>query len=117
MNEKGPTPITKGIEIQRRKIQELYRDAYRKYKDVTPLIKAVEERISVLSEENDPAHTSELAQLFHQKHDLDILVSEIDQILLRCLQEDSSALQKWLDLAEKMREVEADTKTTLGDQE
>lgn len=101
MHEKLPTPLSRGVEIQRSMVEEVCRQAMKRYTELTPLSDLIEERISAaLSREATEESLAELAGLFEKKRELQEIEHALEDMILRTLDRQD-------ELQTRLEEIEA----------
>ena len=94
--EKEPTPISRGIEIQKVRIEEFQNLALEQYKKVTRLSTSLEERIdAALSDVPNPEGLSALTTLFEKKHALEEIGRELEDLILRGFDHQDELQRRW----------------------
>lgn len=105
MTEKEPVPISRGIEIQKNKVEEIRKEALKRYKDLTAVSKAVEDRLDTALSIPEGENFAELEELFEQKHVIEGIGREIEEIIFRSFQHEDTLLERWAALESRLHEV------------
>ena len=86
MQEGPPTPISRGVEIQKSKVEEIRRRAIDRYTELTPLDNLLEERIgAALAAQPTEESLEELAGLFEKRRSLEEVEHALEEMILRTL--------------------------------
>ena len=107
MGEKGPIPISRGIEIQEIKVEEIRQQALERYKELTAISKAIEGRIdAALSPQIGQDNLAELAALFDRKHELEEIGRELETMILRSFEATDALQERWSALQSRLIAIE-----------
>ncbi|HUX65784.1 MAG TPA: hypothetical protein VMV42_01430 [archaeon] len=106
--EEGPaTPISRGVEIQKIKIEEIQRRAMDRYKDLTALSKKVETQIdAALAKPPDQETLGELADLFEKKHAVEQIGQQLEQMMLRTFERQDDLQDRWAAIEARLHSCE-----------
>jgi BMFP domain-containing protein YqiC len=103
MEEVPATPISRGVEIQKAKIEEIQKRALDRYKDVTALSKRVEAKIdAALAKAIDQETLNELAELFEKKHVVEQIGQALEEMILRTFERQDDLQGRWAAIEEKL---------------
>lgn len=102
MPEKIPTPISRGVELQKSQIEELQKKAHFQYRRLVDLSREVESKIDTALSQSSDESTRVLAELFEQKHALDQLGYELEEFLLKGFDQRDQLQERWLALEERL---------------
>lgn len=109
MSEKDPTRITRGIEIQKEKAQELQTKATERYKALSNLSRELDEAIDqALSDPVAKENLDRLAELFNKKRELGKIGESIEDLILRGLDHQDELRDRWAHIERRFAEVTRD---------
>ena len=107
MTEKEPTPISRGVELQKSRVEEIRKQALNRYKSLTELSKKIEEKLDVaLSQPSTSESLAELATLFEQKHMLEGIGHELEEMILRGFEHQDQLQERWVALEQRIAGLE-----------
>ncbi len=99
MSEGGPIPIFRGVETREATNEKIREAALQKYKELTVLHADVESRIqSAMADQADPSASERLASFFEQKHAVDQISDELEEIIMRSFDRADDLRERWLSL-------------------
>lgn len=107
VDEKPPTPITHGIDIQKEKLAELRTKAGAEYTRIARLSRLVNDRIvAELAKGSQADNHDELAKLFEQENALDEIGRKLEGILLRNDEFDDALNERLFEMYNRMSRLE-----------
>ena len=110
MDEGSPTPINRGIEIQKNKIEGIVRQATGRYKELAALSQIVEARLDteLLALADEPVDYVEILWLFDQKHALEEIGRELEALILRNFAHLDDLAVRWNEIERRILLVESE---------
>lgn len=101
-------PITKGIEIQKSKMEDMRVRALNRYRDLAELSRLIESNIDEALSTVPPAGGMiALVALFDKKHALDEIGRELEDLILRGFEHEDASHDRWLALEERFESLKA----------
>lgn len=106
MPEKEPTPISRGIELQKNKVEEIQKKALAQYRILADLSKELEAKIDIELLNPSAESTEELAKLFNQKHVLDGIGYELEDFILQGFENQDELQGRWVALEQRLSSLQ-----------
>ena len=106
MAERQPVSISRGIEIQKKQVEELQQKALARYRDYCELHQHLDNKIQLaLSLASPGESTSSLEELFEKKGALDQIGKELEELILAGFDNQSYLTDRWLSLAKRLSDA------------
>lgn len=106
MSEKEPTPISRGIELQKSQVEKLQQKALAQHRILVDLDKVLEAKIDAALSVPSDESTVELVELFKQKRALEEIGHELEELILQGFDHYGQLQERWLALEQRLSDLE-----------
>lgn len=103
MNEKRPTPISRGVEIQKDKVEEIKQWAMARHAEVVELGRIVSQRREQeLAKPVEQQDAGKILEFENQDRALDDISNELTDLIMGAFNKEDELRKKWLALEERL---------------